>query len=361
MCIRDRLYTDLPGATATKELLNIDAGAHDRDTDIADNVENAEIVKLEDKGVEKKRRPSRDVHPAALAWTALVVQRFAELLHAVPREGKPAALRAELMRLLDRLGFRDQIAEPARKAPDEKQLPQVMLNFNALEGLRRAFVAAIKSIELVAGGPRTVRLATFLQEVRRSLNAQSQIFGAPDRNGLRVLEATDVRGLRMRAVFIAGLIEGGFPLSASHDWIYPHEERDRLREYGLTLEDISPNTLLKEEHYFYQVACRATERLYLTRPLLLGDDSETVASYYIDELRRAVAPLKVETETVRRDYDGKNIAHVSTTTEMKISLVRQQERHLHRGQKASLLPQPRLVRLLTLARNDGFLSDAALR
>ena len=35
--------------------------------DIADNVENAEVVKLEDKGVEKKRRPSRDVHPAALA------------------------------------------------------------------------------------------------------------------------------------------------------------------------------------------------------------------------------------------------------------------------------------------------------
>jgi len=354
-----KLFTDLPGATATKELLNIDAGAHDRDTDIADNVENAEIVKLEDKGVEKKRRPSRDVHPAALAWTALVVQRFAELLHAVPREGKPAALRTELMRLLDRLGFRDQIAEPARKSTDEQQLPQVMLNFNALEALRRAFVAAIKSIELTGGS--VTRLATFLQEVRRSLAAQSQIFGAPDRNGLRVLEATDVRGLRMRAVFIVGLTEGGFPLTASRDWIYPHEDRDRLKEYGLTLEDISPNTLLKEEHYFYQVACRATERLYLTRPLLLGDDSETVASYYIDELRRAVAPLRVETETVRRDYDGKNIVDVSTTTEMKISLVRQQERHLHRGQKASLLPQPRLTRLLSLARNDGFLSDAALR
>jgi ATP-dependent helicase/DNAse subunit B len=357
-----KLFTDLPGATATKELLNIDPGAHDRDTDIADNVENAEIVKLEDKGVEKKRRPSRDVHPAALAWTALVVQRFAELLHAVPREGKPPALRAELMRLLDRFGFRDQIAEPARKSTDEQQLPQVMLNFNALEALRRAFVAAIKSIELTGNSRGGVtRLATFLQEVRRSLAVQSQIFGAPDRNGLRVLEATDVRGLRMRAVFIAGLTEGGFPLTASRDWIYPHEERDRLRQYGLTLEDISPNTLLKEEHYFYQVSCRATERLYLTRPLLLGDDSETVASYYIDELRRAVAPLRVETETIRRDYDGKNIADASTTTEMKISLVRQQERHLHRGQKASLLPQPRLVRLLTLARNDGFLSDAALR
>jgi ATP-dependent helicase/DNAse subunit B len=356
-----KLYTDLPGATATRELLNIDAGAHDRDRDIADNVENAEIVKLEDKGVEKKRRPSRDVHPAALAWTALVAQRFAGLLQSVPREGKPGQLRGELMRLLDRLGFRDQIAEPAKHSPDEKQLPQVMLNFNALEGLRRAFVAAIKSIELVVGGPKTVRLATFLQEVRRSLTAQSQIFGAPDRNGLRVLEATDVRGLRFRAVFVAGLIEGGFPLSASRDWIYPHEERDRLREYGLTLEDISPNTLLKEEHYFYQVACRATERLYLTRPLMLGDDSETVASYYIDELRRAIAPRRLATEIIRRDYDGKNLDDASTTTEMKVGLVRQQERHLHRGAKHSLLPQPRIMRLLTLARNDGFLSEAALR
>ncbi|HEY0728268.1 MAG TPA: PD-(D/E)XK nuclease family protein, partial [Pyrinomonadaceae bacterium] len=332
-----------------------------QDTDIADNVENAEIVKLEDRGVEKKRRPSRDVHPAMLAWTALVVRRFAELLYAVPREGKLTDLRAELMRLLDRFGFRDQISEPARHSTDEDQLPQVMLNFNSLEALRRAFVAAMKSIEIGGNGITTARLSTFLQEVRRSLGSQSQLFGTRDRNGLSVLEATDVRGLRFRAVFIAGLTEGGFPLTAGRDWIYPHEERDRLREYGLTLEDISPNTLLKEEHYFYQCACRATERLYLTRPLMLEDDTETVASYYVDELRRAIAPYKVETEIIRRDYEGKHLDTASSTNEMKIGLVRQQERHLHRGQREALLPQPRIKRLLTLARNDGFLSDAALR
>ena len=354
-----KLFTDLPGATATKEILNIDPGSQDQDTDIADNVENAEIVKLDEKGVEKKRRPSRDIHPAALAWTALVVRRFAELLYALPREGKLTDLRAELMRLLDRFGFRDQIAEPANRENDETQLPQVMLNFNALEALRRAFVAAMKSIEI--NGATTTRLANLLQEVRRSLGAQSQLFGAPDRDGLRVLEATDVRGLRFRAVFLAGLTEGGFPLTASRDWIYPHEERDRLREYGLTLEDISPNTLLKEEHYFYQVVCRATERLYLTRPLLLEDDTETVASYYIDELRRAIAPYRVETEIIRRDYDGKHLRDASTANEMKIGLVRQQERHLHRGQREGLLPQPRITRLLTLARNDGFVTDGALR
>ena len=359
----EKLITNLPQAEATKELLNLDAGAQDRDRDIADNVENAETAKLEEKGVEKKRRPSRDIHPAALAWTSLVIHRFAELTQAVPRVGKPAELRVELMRLLGRFGFREQIVEPTRTANDDRELPQVMLNLNALESIRRGLVAAVKSIEItsVESAVDTVKLSIFLQEVRRCLNSQSQVLGAADRSGLRILEATDVRGLRFRAVFIAGLIEGGFPLRASRDWIYPHEERERLKEYGLTLEDISPATLLKEEHYFYQAACRATERLFLTRPLMLEDDSETVSSYYVDELRRAVAPFEVETEIVRRDYEGSNFDEVSTTSDMSVSLVRQDERHRHPIVKDKLLPWPRIKRLLTLARNDRYISNSALR
>ncbi|HEV8367682.1 MAG TPA: PD-(D/E)XK nuclease family protein [Pyrinomonadaceae bacterium] len=384
-----KLIKELPSATATKEILNIDSGAHDRDADIADQVENAETAKLEEK-VEKKRRPSRDIHPATLAWTALVLQRFAELVFAVPREGSTAELRLGLMLLLDRFGFSDQITKPTRTSAETSELPQVMLNFNALESLRRALAAAIKSIEMSQMSDKLqfvddattdaqstkdtfttdndklkrighTDLPTFIAEVRRSLNAQSQLLGPADRGGLRVLEATDVRGLKFKAVFIAGLVEGGFPLRASRDWIYPHEERERLKKYGLTLEDISPATLLKEEHYFYQVACRTTERLYLSRPLVLEDDSETVASYYVNELRRAIWPNEIAAEVIRRDYEGKNLEGVSNSSELNVSLVRQQERYLHRGPKHALLPQPRIKRLLTLARNDGFLSDTALR
>ena len=375
-----KLIRELPAATATKELLNIDSGDQDRDPDVADQIENAETAKIESADVERKRRPSRDIHPATIAWTSLVIQRFTERIQAVPREGKPADLRLAIMKLLDQFSFREQIARPIRDSADDRELPQMMLNFNSLEALRRAFVAAIKSIEIaasvtadeppqvpsaIAGGllnnsPITL-LATFIEEVRRSLASQSQLFGAADRSGLRVLEATDVRGLRFRAVFIAGLVEGGFPLRASRDWIYPHEERERLKHYGLTLEDISPATLLKEEHYFYQAACRATERLYLSRPLFLEDDSETVASYYVDELRRAIAPLDIEAETIRRDYDGKNLELVSTASELNVALVRQQERHATREEQQTLLPGPRIKRLLTLARNDGFLSNSALR
>lgn len=355
-----KLIHELPAAEATREILNIDAGAHDRETDVADNLENAETAKLEEPGAERKRRPSRDIHPATIAWTSLVTKRFTELITSVPREGTPAQLRLELMRLLEQLGFREQAARPARRANEDDDLPQVMLNFSSLESLRRAFVAAIKSIEVASESP-TTRLATFIAEVRRALGSQTQIAGAPNRSGLRVLEATDVRGLRFRVVFIAGLIEGGFPLRVSRDWIYPHEERERLKHYGLTLEDISPATLLKEEHYFYQSACRATEKLYLTRPLMLEDDSETVASYYIDEVKRAVAPLQVETQIVRRDYDGNELFSATNKHTVSVALVRQQERHRHSGKKSELQPERRIKRLLTLARNDGFISEAALR
>jgi len=52
---------------------------------------------------------------------------------------------------------------------------------------------------------------------------------------------------------------------------------------------------------------------------------------------------------------------VSSTNELNVALVRQQERHMHRGEKQELLPEPRIKRLLGLARNDGFLSKSALR
>ena len=91
--------------------------------------------------------------------------------------------------------------------------------------------------------------------------------------------------------------------------------------------------------------------MVFTRPL--GDDSETVASYYVDELRRAVAPFRVDLEIIR-DYDGKHLEDAANATEMKVGLVRQQERHLHNGGEVDVASTASYYRLLTLARNDGF-------
>src|SRR5436853_5080833 len=118
------------------------------------------------------------------------------------------------------------------------------------------------------------------------------------------------------------MIEGGFPRRAWRDWLCPHEERVRLQKQGIFLEDISNDTLLKEEHYFYQAACRATERLYLTRPLALNDGSEPVASYYIEELKRAIAPMQLAVKQIRGDVDGREILEASTGAELATILIR---------------------------------------
>lgn len=358
-----KLIEQLPNAEATKELLNIDSTEPGTDDDEA-QMEDAETVQPEDKHVEKKRRPQRDVHPAVIAWATLVVKRFAAHIQAVPHQGEPLELRAAIMKLLGQFQFSQQVSRPVRQTEDV-ELPRATLDLHALEGLRRAFLTAIKSIQLTraeaTGNTSLATLTSVIEEVRRCLGSQTVMLGSAVRGGLRVLEATDVRGLRFRAVFIAGLVEGGFPLSASRDWIYPHEERERLKRYGLTLEDISPNSLLKEEHYFYQAACRALERLYLTRPLMLEGDTETVASYYIDELRRAMAPAKLVKEDVARpDYDGVKLREASSAKEVAISLVRQEQHHLNHVEREGLRSHPQISTLLSLARNDRLLSESAL-
>ena len=308
-------------------------------------------------GSERRPKPARDIHPASIAWSALVVERFGQIIAGLPREARLGDLRSAVVRLLERLQFAGQV-RGSREVSDQ-ELPALTLDLRGLDGLRRALTAAARSIAI--SEHETIKLSVLLDETMRCVKAQSLMMSGKDSGGLKVLEATDIRGLRFRAVFIAGLIEGGFPLRASRDWIYPNEERDRLKRYGLSLEDISPNTLLKEEHYFYQAACRATDRLYLSRPLVLEEGSETVVSYYIEELNRAIAPAQITKYLVRHDFDGRTLFESSKTGELAMLLVRQEERPLHLAQRESNFPPEVIARLILTARSNGYLSGSAQR
>jgi len=328
--------------------------------------ERAEPVDVPLPGSERRAKPASELHPALIAWSALVVERLAHLIEGAPREARPRELRDAMMRLLEQLQFAGEVRGSQHATVADAALPALTLDLRGLEGLRRALAAATKSIEfsertVAQATPSTIKLASLLEETMRCLRAQSLVTNGGDPDGLKVLEATDIRGLRFRAVFVAGLVEGGFPLRASRDWIYPHEERERLKQYGLTLEDISPDTLLKEEHYFYQAVCRATELLCLSRPLVLEDGSETVASYYVEELSRAVAPAEIRRQVVRVDFDGRTLFESSRGSEFATLLVRQEERRRYRAQRGGNFPSEVIARLMTTACERGFLSESARR
>ena len=71
----------------------------------------AEEKSPEDDAKEKRKRPS-PIHPAAIAWTALVLEHLQELIADLPEDGEPEALRAALRSFLDQLEFASQARQP---------------------------------------------------------------------------------------------------------------------------------------------------------------------------------------------------------------------------------------------------------
>ena len=380
----------MPSAETAKSLL-----AGEESPDAADAAAIAEPEPPPADAPKEIRKRPAPIHPAAIAWAMLVMAHLQQIIANVPGEGTTEELRAAMMLLLERLEFSQQVSLPLNQAATN-DVQQATLDVRGLESLRRAFAAAVRSFEyaervvsearprgpqpgspagvgrsgrarlgvepsLTVGLLPRITLSSFIEEVERCLRSQVLTIASSNCDGLRILEVTDVRGLRFRAVFIAGMIEGGFPLRTARDWLYPHEERERLKHYDLYLEDISTDTLLKEEHYFYQAACRATERLYLTRPLALGDGSEPVASYYIEELKRAISPAELETKQVRGDVDKDDLEQASTVSELAVQLVRQKERQGHRARGENLLAAADAAHLVSAARAHGYLPDQVLR
>src|SRR5205807_9453444 len=195
---------------------------------------------------EKPKRPS-PVHPAAIAWAILVIEHVRETIAKVPEQGSTDELHTSLRALLDTLQFSKQVRYPLAHSERFQDMPQAALDVRGIESVRRALAATVRSFDFarqVVSDSRATQtnLASFIDELERCLKSQVLSVNAGDRDGLRVLEATDVRGLRFRAIFIAGLVEGSFPLRMSRDWLYPHEERERLKKHGVVLEDISTET-----------------------------------------------------------------------------------------------------------------------
>ena len=194
-----------------------------------------------------------------------------------------AALRA--FRLGERL--HEQLKEAGLNEPDLRLLA---LDLRGLDALRQTLEEIQRITETTGHGPRTTDQLTVEQFHDLIVHLlQRTPFRAErgDPGGVRLLEATQARGLPFSAVFIVGLRQGLFPMSPARDWIYPHPERQKLADAGLYLEDLSPKLFeVKEEHFFYHAACQATERLYLTYPRADATGEENVVSSFVEEIQK---------------------------------------------------------------------------
>ena len=91
----------------------------------------------------------------------------------------------------------------------------------------------------------------------------------------------------------------------------------------------------------------------------MADGNETVASYYLEELSRAIAPAKIETIQIRSDVDTHAVMQASTAAELAVAVIRQDERHKHLARGEHLLPRKEVEQLH--ARAQGIFSASAAR
>src|SRR5207247_11067082 len=121
---------------------------------IADNEDHEEMtVANPDEAAEElaKRKRPVPVHPAAIAWTSMVLGHLQKLVADLPAEADPEELRGALMMLFDHLDFSNQVRQPFQKR-NPSGLPQAIVDVRGVESLRPAMAAAVRRFKLASGG-----------------------------------------------------------------------------------------------------------------------------------------------------------------------------------------------------------------
>ncbi|QUW00633.1 PD-(D/E)XK nuclease family protein [Chloracidobacterium sp. MS 40/45] len=263
------------------------------------------------------------------------LHELGQILAEIPTEGAAGDLSAAIEQALTRLSYEPELEASIRKPIGQpRQRLQATLDLRGFQAVRRAAIAvadaerlATRSLATTLEEPPTgdsepstgMPLAVFLSDILQALDdltlrVEPETFGA-----VHILEVTTIRGLHFPVIFVPGMVEGGFPPRLPGDWLYPPAERERLKDDGLILEDISPATMVKEEHYFYQVVCRATAAVHLSCPTVGAEDQELVPSSFLAEIQRlvpATAPGGPHHVLVAKGYDGATFLEATTRHEL---------------------------------------------
>jgi ATP-dependent helicase/DNAse subunit B len=287
-----------------------------------------------DPGVDAGRqvRARDDYPPERLRQARAVLEEVGRIVLAIPYEAPASEIASAVRGALASLRLEQKLHAQARAAfPTEGELRRAALDLRGFEAFGRAIDAVVDASRLacVDGASEenqrsALTRAEFRSDLDRAISSQELYVAAATEGAVKVLAATDLRGLTFDTIFVLGLVEGEFPERARGDWIYPQHERETFKEMGLALEDLSPSDMLrKEEHYFYQVACRATERLVLCRPLAGEDGDETIMSYFVHECEKLAGARPLATvETLECASTAGELARALVRAECRARLGR---------------------------------------
>ena len=257
---------------------------------------------------------------AALEAMLEAVDGMRRALAHIPEQGRIPDFVEGFRRALDAFGLRERLQRELLEARGDDQTWRRLAR--DLRGMQALEECLDRLLQLSERADRAFAARTLREEdkaaiaaaavLRRSLDVREfrDLFAhwvehvefrreRGDPAGVRLLEATQARGLAFRVIILPGLIEGGFPRAPERDWVYSVAERERLATAGLFLEDLSPRRFeAKEAHFFYHAVCQATERVYLTYPRAGATGEETVPSPFLDDVREVYGEAESGTSAI---------------------------------------------------------------
>lgn len=236
----------------------------------------------EDQDLDRLTRTSHGRKVESLEKTAEEVDALRDIGAKFHSRATPLQMCAALQELLGRLQFHERLQDRLRSEQhDPIRFASAARDHDAAKRAIESLNAACAAMD--GAGARELTRVRFCDLMLEALELGEFTGRLGEEGGVRVLEVTRARGLKFRAVFLLGLVDGKFPKPAEADWVYSITEREQLAEQGLVLEDRSPRTMKKEELLFYHCAVQATERLCLSYPRTTEEETASVASYFFTE------------------------------------------------------------------------------
>ena len=297
---------------------------------------------------------SRALRAAGPGIDALEAHRH-RLLEAHGAAEVHARLEAAILELapLPAAGGLDAAGRPRDPDADRHRLHAVAARdrvISLLRGLARA--AARTGLGEDDDAPSVVRaLLDAVEQARLAL---------PDRrlDAVSILDAEEARFWELPVVFVAGLVQGLFPLHPAQDVVLRDDERETLRsaDAGLALP-LARERETRERRLFYGAVTRARRHLVLFRPGSSADGDARSPSLYLRDLERVVGVRPGETRPAGRP--APRLAESCTLSDLALFAA------AHANDPAecdpgSPVPDVELARAL-LARGDGSLLRRAAR
>ena len=151
--------------------------------------------------------------------------------------------------------------------------------------------------------------------ILRYFEEETIVITAGNRNGVNILTPSTVQGINYEVLFIAGLIEGNYPVLKGNNFFFREENHEMFCDIGMDIKNYYEK-LDKECLLFVIAVTKCSELLYLSYPVSSTSDEVNIPSMFLDELSSIFEGEEIDEISVDMDYLIKNdMSEITTESE----------------------------------------------